>query len=463
MKSKWPQLAILRAASWLTPLNQRADWLQEWQSELWYVPRRRATEFCLGAFRDALWMRRNSLNPLVRSWIRLESPLQCLGFLAVLAGASTLLAYGLPGPRNLILPSPYRDSGDLAMVSLTERPSGPAVSLESYRFLQAGAQHWFNNIAYYQPMAAWMRTARGLVSVPVVRASDNLFGLLSVDAGPARPVSLVLSQAAWRQYFDSDPRVVGRVVEVAGQRAVVAAVISADSWRLPGKVEAWLIEDAEHLAALPESSQGFVVAHIRTTARPRLQPFWHIWVFDAEGKSDGFYCTPLSAGPPVLSCLIAILMTCILIPATTLTLGDYAASRRPAHWATRPRRWVFLAAKIALVMPIVPCTLVLAVSAGLPFAAQGLVVAYILVFRWVLADQRKRCPVCLRLLTNPVRIGRPSKMFLDWYGTELMCTQGHGLLHVPEIATSCYATQQWLYLDRSWSGLFTEPAGARHG
>jgi len=29
-----------------------------------------------------------------------------------------------------------------------------------------------------------------------------------------------------------------------------------------------------------------------------------------------------------------------------------------------------------------------------------------------------------------------------------------GLLHVPEISTSCYSAQQWLRLDRSWSSLF---------
>jgi hypothetical protein len=160
-----------------------------------------------------------------------------------------------------------------------------------------------------------------------------------------------------------------------------------------------------------------------------------------------------------------ILLTCILLPATTtLALGDYPANRHPMHWATRPRRWIFLVAKIALVMPVVPCGLVVVAAIGpIPFAPNGLIVAYILVLRWVLTDQRRRCPVCLRVLTNPVRIGRPSRMFLDWYGTELMCARGHGLLHVPEIATSCYGSQQWLYLDRSWSGLFTEPAGVRHG
>jgi hypothetical protein len=95
------------------------------------------------------------------------------------------------------------------------------------------------------------------------------------------------------------------------------------------------------------------------------------------------------------------------------------------------------------------------VSIGLePIQGQVSLVGYILAFRWAIIDQRLRCPVCLRLLTNPIRIGQPSQTFLSWYGIELMCVRGHGLLHVPEFRTSCYSTQRWLYLDPSWNSLF---------
>ena len=74
MKSEWLQYTILRMASSLAPDGQRAEWLEEWRSELRYIPRRRATRFCLGAFRDALWLRRNNLRPVKY----LESPISCL-------------------------------------------------------------------------------------------------------------------------------------------------------------------------------------------------------------------------------------------------------------------------------------------------------------------------------------------------------------------------------------------------
>ena len=48
-----------------------------------------------------------------------------------------------------------------------------------------------------------------------------------------------------------------------------------------------------------------------------------------------------------------------------------------------------------------------------------------------------------------------SRTFLAWNGTELMCTAGHTLLHVPGLPTSWFSTQRWLYLDTSWEFLFT--------
>jgi hypothetical protein len=74
-------------------------------------------------------------------------------------------------------------------------------------------------------------------------------------------------------------------------------------------------------------------------------------------------------------------------------------------------------------------------------------------FRWLLLDQKHRCPICLRRLTEPVRIGIASSTFLEWYGAESTCPRGHGLLHSPEFSASYSGTQRWLNLDSSWRGL----------
>lgn len=278
MKRQWLPYTVLRAASLLAPRDQRHEWLEGWRSELWYIPRREATIFCLGAFRDALWLRRNPPDPVTRTRSRLESPLSCLAFLALLAAVSLLIAVLLPGPKR-----------------------GP----------------WPSHL----------------------RARD------------------------------------------------------------------------------------------------------------------------LPAG-----CVAMLLFTGMIMPAARFAMGRSSVNCHPMPWPNRLRRGIFLALKIALVQPIMLGGIVVLIVVGpmLPMAAQlGMFAFWILALRWVLIDQRRRCPLCLRLLINPVRIGTPSQTFLEWYGAESVCSRGHGLLHISEMPSSYSGNPEWLTLDDSWSGLFSEAVGVR--
>lgn len=164
---------------------------------------------------------------------------------------------------------------------------------------------------------------------------------------------------------------------------------------------------------------------------------------------------PYTAPECVLGQLGVIGIALLILPAiTTLSIGECPATRHSR--ALSVRRWLFLAIKIVLILAIVFCgSLDLGPIVASPgFRPYATLIGYILAFRWTLADQRRRCPVCLELLRNPVRIGQPSHIMLDWYGTELMCSRGHGLLHTAETPTSSYGAQQWLSLDPSWRSLF---------
>jgi hypothetical protein len=160
---------------------------------------------------------------------------------------------------------------------------------------------------------------------------------------------------------------------------------------------------------------------------------------------------------------VAFLLTSV---TSSLSLGEYPAARSSPARARRFRRWAFLGLKFVLIGPIVLCgtfdvVKLVSTSAGKlidPIAIwstqpQVALVVFVIAFRWALNDQRRRCPVCLHLLNESASIGQLSHNFLDWYGTELFCAKGHGLLHVPEIATT-YSAQRWCDLDRSWSVLF---------
>jgi hypothetical protein len=146
---------------------------------------------------------------------------------------------------------------------------------------------------------------------------------------------------------------------------------------------------------------------------------------------------------------MAILSLPALAATTSLRLGECPANR--CGW-----RWVFFAGKIALVLPLVFFGgLCLWPIAG-PTIGHCMIVGYVVAFRWVLIDQRRRCPECLRWLAHPAPMGQRSHAILDWSGTEFACPKGHGLLYVPETSTISFrSTERWMHLDRSWRGLFS--------
>jgi hypothetical protein len=418
-------LAILRTAALLVPGEHRAGWLAEWRSELWYV-RGNTAAFCAGAFRDALWVRHNAAAPRAR----LQSPVQCILFLTALATVSILLAFCLPLPRALLLPSPHRDARSLVMIS---SGGSSRLAVEQFLSLEQRIPYRFRGMAFYRPMKA--------AHMSVALDSDNLFELLAIPVAAGPGARLVLTREAWRTYFHSDPHVEGRALDVAGLKATVAGVIPGGLWDLPGRMDAWLLVDQSQIAHLPSGTKGYVLARLGTPP-----PAAQRWNFES------FECASLAKGGMLLPYLLTTFLSILfLVATTTYSLGEY-----PANRAVRHRRWIFFGLKAALLLPLVYFgSLDVASLVGAGFQAHGFIVGTIIAMRWALADQRRRCPVCLRVLSNPTRIGGPSHVFLEWYGTELICVQGHGLLYVPEIPTSCYSTQRWQYLDPSWSTLFS--------
>jgi hypothetical protein len=206
---------------------------------------------------------------------------------------------------------------------------------------------------------------------------------------------------------------------------------------------------------------GFVVARmLPSLTRDAAEDRWHMSVSQKGGNVEGFACVSVKryAREPFIFFAFAALLALLALPATTsLPLGEYPYNPRQQSLALRLRRWLFFTAKLGLILPLV-CFAALDVA---QFFADAQSVQLFVTFasmlaalRWTLRDQRRRCPVCLQVLRHPVRVGQPSRNFLAWNGTELICVVGHGFLHVPELPTSWFATQRWLYLDASWRSLF---------
>jgi hypothetical protein len=148
-------------------------------------------------------------------------------------------------------------------------------------------------------------------------------------------------------------------------------------------------------------------------------------------------------------------------------LRSHAQHARSMGRLSARARWsLFLAAKVTLTLGL--GFLVSLVAAGPVHALVGRcsdwfeLAFYALTvtagMRWALLNQEQRCQRCLRMLNQPIRVGPASRNFLDWSGTELACSDGHGLLHVAEMHGSWCWYDVWLESDTKrdprWPELF---------
>ena len=480
-----PSLAQINisAASLMLPRRDRDDWTAEWTAELYHLcycsathkPQADPLRFSLGAFPDAFWIRCNLLRSAALPLLQSGSAARCGIILSALAAVGFLLCLCLPRARTALLPFHPFGPADLVMISGASYAGAqaPTIPLENYQEWQTDTDKLFSQLAWYRPTiknvyVTHRRTAR----LSVALASNNLFRVLEVPL-PAAPAAhspnsprLILSRNAWRTWYHSDAHLVGSTASIDGQPVTIAAVLRDDHGQLPGKVQAWLLEDQLSLAQLPPHAKGFVFARIRNSAFPAPRGGIRVMTDARDGVTHCFDCISVDwlARQPTSNFLFALLLACMALPATTaLPLGDYPRRRDRLALGFHTRRWVFLALKFVLVLAVVyPASIALAWGPSLTGSTAVFLqvatafLALLFAFRWILQDQRRRCPECLRLLSNPARVGQASCNFLSWNGTELFCDRGHGLLHIPELATSWFSTQRWLCLDSSWLCLFAE-------
>jgi len=479
-------LGLLRGASWLVPQFQRAEWRQEWHAELWHVRRERApqsaiswraerevTHFCLGAFQDALCLRRHAPVSERRAGAAPGSPAQCILWLALVLIASFALSLLVPGVRDAN--ASFRGQINPGLILIEHPSSSPnadaTISAREFAGWRTRTQRYIDRFAFYSVAQQSVSTAGGSSQWTVAHATANLFSLLGVplrfsapDAGPGgSQVDAILSCEAFDREFGADQRIAGSVVRVEGKIARIAGVVPCGAWPLPGKVDLWFLE--------PESAQapgavGYVIAHLTAQGRAEMfGPNVSITAYGAANSISELVGVALEGRTrvPFDVYRFALLLAFLCLPAvTSVSMGEYSFNSHKPSWPHRICRWSFLCAKIALLLPIVyyvPLDLAWWHISTSSFASEyaQLIASFVICLfgmRWVLLDQRQRCPVCLRRVMHPAQVGHASRTFLSWNGTELICVGGHTLLHVPGLPTSWFSAQRWMYLDASWDFLF---------
>ena len=474
-------LLVVKLAGAMVPRAQREEWTAEWAGELWQVQQSErddapvdALGFSLGAVRDAFligWSR--CMEALQRIFVK-GSAARCIAVLAATAAAGILACGALPGSRAILEPMPYRDAGNLVLISRFAAigRETPSIRLAEYREWTGDTAGLYQSVAFYAPEAATLRMRhRPAASLTVAVASANLLDVLDPKRSPAventAGARLVLTQAAWKRWYRSDRSALGEEVDVRGQQATLAGVLPDGDWRLPVDADAILLEDAQDSEQLPATLKGFVVARILPAAFPAPRNGLRSMVEAPYGEELHYACQSLTAiqegsAEALGCCLLLALLSLPVIAA--LSVGDYPIAMEAHRAGLVARRYGFLAAKFVLIAVIVAVwssTLAFGMGSrdiGSAISAQMAVafVPLLFGFRWALRDQRDRCPVCLRKLSHPARVGQVSWSFLGWYGTEMICARGHGLLHIAELPTSWFGAQRWLGLDPSWVGLFED-------
>lgn len=479
--------AMIHLASRLVPSVQRQDWKREWQAEIWHRwqflwhndswNNREATlllQRCAGAFPDALWhlTGQAEVQARFREWVR--SPWTCLGSLAAGLVLLAIVTGGLPAARQSLRIAASSTSSRLVYIWFHPSAGGGDEGLPP-----DVAPAWASRSRLLEKVAPFVIGHRVVTAMTgnsmqplVVKTRASLFDVLDVRPSLghfSQNSGVVITDSLWKSLFKRDPGVIGKKVRIGREWQQVSAVLPTDFSFLSRQPAAYLIEPF-----LPDA-QSMVVGRIkRGVSEKQLdKELTHIaevacyYYFRSELRYS--FVNEMAWIPFKMFVLAALASTLLVLAVSRVSLRRMRFALSPQNRKSLPSRTSFFSAKLTLAFLLVLLSALewsrsqSAVLYGSRDPASGpfLLWLYILgtmgVLFWAVADQRARCRVCLRLLCFPVRIGCPGCLLLDWSGTELLCSEGHGMLHVPHMAPSWdEESEHWIALDESWKDLFAE-------
>ena len=276
---------------------------------------------------------------------------------------------------------------------------------------------------------------------------------------------IVISNYLWQYGFHHDPSIVGKQIVFEGSPSTVVGVLPRRFWFTSPEISLWTVSQSH--------ANSFTTAD-RTGVVLRLHP--GVSISRAAGEFSQYVAATSSIDLTSIKdrvrqgTEIYLLFTMLAFFGSLILLAYRLvnSSGPKVHLRLRDnyRWWMFFAAKTVLLL--VTCFLVslegtrraFLIFTGVvpPFAgavcAWLFLVTTILALTWSLHDQCRRCRLCLKRLGHEIYVGVPAYSLLEFWGTELVCSQGHGILHVPEMRASWLEMEHWTPLDDSWKLLF---------
>jgi len=480
---------ILRVASWIVPRWTRAEWLREWEAELVSACQvssqshgNRLRRRCYGAFIDAAWYRcnREDLRHTSQRWS------QTPAFL-LLALVTALLMFALASGellrmRSILLRPPYPDPQRITTVSRTGVISSSEWVIP-YSWVKVWRKHEGSQVsvaAYsWKPLASLISVDGHRVRAASVKVEGSLFRVFGLNPILGRidqpgEVSglancLVLSYESWRRDFSSDPGILQKKATIDGQEARIIGVLPERFWFPSNEVAVWRLAD--------ESS--FSGENVGVIARlgPRVSERWAELLLQRDVENsvgESPWDAALQVWPvqdrirqPLIFYALALCVA-LLLMIPVICSGRLNLRPQSAEIARICRWWSFFGTKSFLLLSILLAVVIELTPEPYVFPAGkttfvvesaslwAFSIGCVFLLWWSLADQQSRCRVCLRKLALPARIGRSGCLFLGWFGVELACPEGHGLLHITETDVCWLDPAQWTPLDESWESLFSE-------
>lgn len=472
--------------SLLVPRLQRNDWRKEWNAEIWHQwqflldagcwqanePVRLMLR-CLGALPDAFWHFASQEAFELRLRARMRSPWTCLGSLFAVLLVICLCTGAFPATRGLLFDGVSSTGNGLLFIWFHPSAGGDEGLPPDLAPAWRKHSRLLEGISPFVIAHRIVRTEAGAVRQPLIVTTEHeLFDVLRVQPSLGRigrDSGVVLTNALWRSLFHADPAVIGKRVQIGRVWRQVTAVLPASFHFLSRQPAAYLVE------RLVPDAQTMVVARVKPGVSEdqldkdltRIAETACYYNFRSELR---YSYLKRAAWIPLEVFALAALAAALLVLATSrVSLRRLRALPKLTERGAFARRTAFFCAKVALAFLVIftaaaewsrSKSAILYASQD-PAAGPFLLWLYILgsmgVLFWAVADQRARCRVCLQLLCFPVRVGCPGCFLLNWSGTELLCTEGHGMLHVPHMAPSWdEEAERWISLDASWKELFVE-------
>jgi hypothetical protein len=381
-----------------------------------------------------------------------------------------LMSGFLPVTRSILAPLPYRDPSRIATVSdggaaLATRF---AIRAESVRLWQSRSKLLEGAEAYLWKESVATESSGRSSRLLGARVSDNFFFLLGARSSEGRVFErnqwancgdcVIVSYRFWKVALNGKRLTPETSMRLDGRRYRVAAVLEKDFWFLSREISVWPVAP---LASFQGEHASVVVRLGPDVVPEEAEHELDSLVREANGGLRG---TGFVRIAPVSGRVRSVIGSFGL--ALALAIVTAAGSSRLRFSRMNLRGSIFFAAKTLLLLTAVFLTgleftraAAINMLGGADLATEPLSTWLFLlggmgVLLWSVSDQQARCRVCLKRLGLRTRVGCPGCLLLDWAGTELVCVEGHGMLHIPEMVSSWSQPDHWTPLDDSWRALF---------